>query len=241
MIAVLIGANFKLLELALQPVIMVLKVFAEIMDGYTEIIEVVNIVLKSLIKTIQDFIKTLFMGFDIKDVLELVRKVMMKLIEALLVFIATVYKIFGMDAALNDLIEGLKPKPGATAAGQAAFKDFQSVAKDMALAAAMAAGAAGQTKKFDLSDVVTRLEQIRDTQLQGMAKDIHDVLDTVKQILAAMPHPPKPDPIGAGNRAKGLGAAIWDNPRAAAQVVITNPAAAIGTAWDIGKQAVWGK
>jgi len=179
-----IGFLFQLLEVALLPLTEALKVVSAFFEGFSELLNVVNIVFSALVKTVADFIKSLLAGFNFKGIADLVTSTFKKLIEAMLLFIGSLAKFFGANKFLKNLIEGLSPKSGAVAGGPASISSFEQISKDLAVAAATATGTSGEAeKKSDLGDVVKQLRDIErggDSGFTKLVNKIDELIDTFK-------------------------------------------------------------
>lgn len=111
-------------------------------EAFSEVINIVMVVVQFLSKTFQTFIATLF---PVTDIFKDITKAVQNAIKNLYVFSIQLAKMFGLDGVANALVDYLEKKSsaeGKTAAQQTSLKSFEQLAKDIATKSA-GAGAGG--------------------------------------------------------------------------------------------------
>jgi hypothetical protein len=163
MVATVLGFLLSMLEVALSPVIEILKVFGAVMDSIGQVMDVVATVLRTVVQTVQQFIQSLMAVSPLKFILDALMAATKKVIEIFLVAVAYIAKAIGALGFIDNLISNLRPRDGATAAAQnVSIKSIEQIAKDVSVAAAGASGSGrGRTQEDMMADVVRSLEDIR--------------------------------------------------------------------------------
>lgn len=188
----LLVVPFQLLAAVLQPFTELLKVVQAAFDGMTDVIEVVTIIIRALALTIQQAIQGLG-GFDIKGLVSQIAAAFKTLITTILVFVASLAKVLGFDGFVKNLIDILSPKgEGAKAADTVGIKGFEQIAKDLALASAVATPAGEGGKEAGLNDVVGVLQKIQDG-----TTPLTEIRDFVKKIIDFINDLPKPGTLAS--------------------------------------------
>ncbi len=162
LVGVAIQLMMETLMMALSPVIFGLQVLAAAMQSFNILLELAKIPLdtlallldttqrvmdafsKTIVQLLHAFLPMLGLGDAVKGVRDMFRD----LAGALVKLVAVVAKMFGADKFLENLAEAFKPEEGhrAMAAGPAAIKGLEQIAKDIATASAMAQGKGTETE-----------------------------------------------------------------------------------------------
>lgn len=218
---------FQTLSLVLLPVQMLFEALSEVMTSFHDITRVIQIVFDSLYQTIKDVVVALmaqasaFLGF--RSIIDAVKKAFADVAVAVALFTVKLAMAFGQLAFVDKMIEGLKregKETGALAAPtNSAIKDFEQIAKDMAVAA-FVSGPGGPAVSD--SDVMKRiLEEVVEArkgegykpqiaELIGKVENVADKLTDLIQLLRNPTFTPEPakaaakGALEAGWRALGL-------------------------------------
>lgn len=149
----------------------IVQVVAEALKVLGDLFGVISVIVLSAKDAISAFVNSLIGGGGgggLADTLKNLKDAIYRVMIALLGAAASIAKAFGADSFVNALISNLKELTGAKggvggAAQNLAFKDFEQIGKDMALAAAQASEGGGQSSK-DIrdyaKDAIANLENI---------------------------------------------------------------------------------
>jgi hypothetical protein len=175
-----------------------LKPFNDLIDAVREdveaVFEVLGGIFKATVVTLADFIKALIPAFTLKPLIDGLRTAVVHVISALAVFAVKLANLFGFTNFGANLIKALTPNKEFVTAGPVnpAIKGIEDIAKDLALASAIAVGGGGEKTKTQedlLADVIAAIKAADGGQATGFTTldkaigDLTEVVTKVKTVL----------------------------------------------------------